>query len=437
MVRSSYLVFLVIALWFPLVVACSQPTVLETTPEALETTEDAPAEATRTPQVIEEEATEEATEVLEDMTEEATEEIAEDIPTDAATETMEEATREATADTGVTTPVGGEEMRLGLVTDVGRVNDGTFNEFAHMGAQLASVDFGLDYRYIETQSQSDYLQNIQTLVDEDFNIIVTVGFLIAEATLESARENPDITFIGIDQSFTGERALPNLVGIQFREDQGGFLAGALAGMMTESNVVGFIGGVDVPAVKRFRNGFLNGVQYINPDAIARDVYIPSFTEPVQGASAAQQFIGDGADVIFGAGGPTGSGAISAAAEQDVYVIGVDQDEYNTTFGGGTTPGADKLLTSAVKRVDVGVYDQVQAIVQGSFTGNGDYILDVANDGITYADFHEASDSIPQNVKDRLEEIRQKLGDGSLSTGVDPATGDLDEEEIPPPEPFEG
>jgi basic membrane lipoprotein Med (substrate-binding protein (PBP1-ABC) superfamily) len=192
----------------------------------------------------------------------------------------------------------------------------------------------------------------------------------------------------------------------------------------------------VPAVKKFRNGYMHGVQYINPDAQVRDVYVPTFTDPAQGASAAEQFIGDGADIIFGAGGPTGSGAIRAAAEQEVYVIGVDQDEYNTTFGGGETPGADQILTSAIKRVDVGVYDQVEAVVEGDFEGEGDYILNVSNGGVGYADFHETADEIPEEVKERLAEIEDMLAEDELTTGVDPVSGDPIESEIPEPEPFE-
>ncbi|NJK78696.1 MAG: BMP family ABC transporter substrate-binding protein [Chloroflexaceae bacterium] len=335
-----------------------------------------------------------------------------------------------------TEPAAAGDFKLGLVTDIGRVNDGTFNQFAHEGALQAAEEFGLEYRFIETQAQADYEQNIQTLLEEDFNILVTVGFLIADATYTAAQENPDVIFIGIDQSFTGNRALPNLVGIQFREDQGGFLAGALAGMMTQTDIVGVVGGIDIPPVKRFRNGFDNGVVYINPDATSLGVYIPSFTDPAQGASAAEQFIGEGADIIMGAGGPTGSGAIAAAAEQGVFVMGVDQDEYLTTFGGGTTPGADRILTSAIKRVDVGVYDEVQAVVEGTFEGGGDYVLDVANGGIGYASYNETEDEVPENVKARMEQIEALLASGELTTGVDPATGDPDAATVPEPNPFD-
>jgi len=133
-------------------------------------------------------------------------------------------------------------------------------------------------------------------------------------------------------------------------------------------------------------------------------------------------MGEGADVIFGAGGPTGSGGIKRAAEEGIYVIGVDQDEYLTTFGGGTTPGAEFLVSSAVKRVDLGVYDQIYGFLTGTAAGGSLYILDAANGGITFAPAHDAA--VPQDVADRLEAIRAGLANGSIDTGVDPITGAL-------------
>jgi len=324
-----------------------------------------------------------------------------------------------------------------LVTDLGNVNDGTFNEFAYNGMLKAEEEFGLETTFIETQSETDYAKNIETCVQEGYEAIVTVGFLITDATLAAAEANPDTMFIGVDQFFEAPPA--NLVGIQYREDQGGFLAGALACMMTESGVVGGVYGIDIPPVVKFRNGFENGCGYVNPDATALGVYVPSFVDPAAGASTAEQFIGEGADVIFGAGGTTGSGGIRTAAEQGIYVIGVDQDEYHTTFGAGDAPGADKLISSAVKRVDSGVYDQLKGLADPNselWAGGALYILEAANNGITYAPFHDAEDAIPDSVKERLEEIRQALADGELDTGVDPITGDVLEEQIPEPVPFE-
>ncbi len=321
-----------------------------------------------------------------------------------------------------------------LVTDVGKINDGTFNQYAYQGMKKAADDFGLKNTYIETQAQTDYANNINTCVGEGYNAIVTVGFLIADATHAAAEANPNVYFVGVDQFF-GDRPLPNLVGIQYREDQAGFLVGAMAALMTKSGTIGGVYGIDIPPVVKYRNGFEQGAKYINPDIKTLGVYIDSFTAPDRGASAAEQFIGEGADVIFGAGGPTGSGGIKYAAQAGVLVIGVDQDEYLTTFGNGETSGANMLITSAMKRVDNGVYQMIQALVNGTgwptAADNSTFVLTVNNDGISFAPPHDAT--VPQAVEDKVNAILAGLKDGSIETGVDPNTGVLLSQEMMTPE----
>lgn len=356
----------------------------------------------------------------------------------ATTESAATAAPAASAAPAGTSTTAGRKLKLGLVTDLGKVNDGTFNEFAHKGAERAAQDFDLEYRYIETVAQADYEKNIQTLIDEQFDIIVTVGFLIADATLKEAKQHPEIKFIGVDQFYPegdAEKSAPNLVGLQFREDQAGFMAGAIAGMMTKSGTIGVVAGIDIPPVKRFANAYKHGAEYVRPDVNVLLTYVPSFTDPAQGASVANQFIGEGADVIFGAGGPTGSGGIKAAAEKGVWVIGVDQDEFTTTFGAGSAPGADKILTSAIKRVDVAVHDEIKKVTDNTFKGGGIALYDAKANGVGYADFHNAAPNVPAAVQTRMEEILSKLADGSLTTGVDPVSGDVDEATVPTPEPF--
>ncbi|MCY4527020.1 MAG: BMP family ABC transporter substrate-binding protein, partial [Anaerolineaceae bacterium] len=168
-----------------------------------------------------------------------------------------------------------------LITDVGRVNDGTFNQFAYKGMTDAVDDFDLDSTYIETTSQVDYATNIQTCIDSGYGALITVGFLMTDATLAAAQANPEVYFIGVDHFYADAPA--NLVGVLFREDQSGFMAGALAGLMTESNVVAGVYGIDIPPVIRFRHGFENGVAHTNMEAEALGVYIPSFIDPAAGA----------------------------------------------------------------------------------------------------------------------------------------------------------
>ena len=185
--------------------------------------------------------------------------------------------------------------------------------------------------------------------------------------------------------------------------------------MTQSGVVGVVGGrEDVPPVVKFVNGFEAGAMYINSDLRVLSVYNESFVDPAKGASDAAQFMGEGADVIFGAGGPTGSGAVKAAAEAGAWGIGVDQDEYWTTFAGGTAPGSEYLATSAMKRVDLAVFRNIAAAIDGSFAG-GMYILTAANNGITYAPFHDAM--IPDAAAATVEAVRAGLADGSIDTGI--------------------
>jgi basic membrane protein A and related proteins len=309
-----------------------------------------------------------------------------------------------------------------LVTDLGRVNDGTFNQFAHEGAVRATEEFGLEYTFIETQAQTDYEANINTCLSEGKDTIITVGFLIADATVAAAQANPETFFIGVDQ-FPGT-PLPNYAGLQFREDQAGFLVGALAALMTESGTVAGVYGIDIPPVVKFRNGFEQGVRYINPEVTTLGVYIDDFVAPDRGAAAAEQFIGEGADVIFGAGGPTGSGGITFAASQGVSVIGVDQDEWVTTFQAGETPGAENVISSALKRVDNAVYEAIARLVGGEdYSGISSlFVMSAGNDGVGFAPAHDSA--VPAEVTEQVDAILAGLKAGTIVTGVDPAGGAL-------------
>ena len=309
-----------------------------------------------------------------------------------------------------------EDFRVGLVTDIGKVDDGTFNQFAHEGALGALECFGIpedNYSVIETVSEADYEANIATTLEADPDVVITVGFLIADATVAAAQANPDVTFIGIDQF--ADPYPDNMVGVLFNEDEGGYMAGAFAAALSESGVVGVVGGrEDVPPVVKFVNGYRAGAEATDPNISVLEIYNESFTDPAKGGSDAAQFLGEGADVIFGAGGKTGSGGIAAAAEAGAWAIGVDQDEYFTTFSGGEAPGSEFLATSAIKRVDLSVQRNIGFVLDGTFAG-GAYALTAANDGITYAPFHDAD--IPEEAAEVLETTRAGLAAGAISTGI--------------------
>ncbi len=300
-------------------------------------------------------------------------------------------------------------LRIGLVTDVGKVTDGTFNQYAYEGLKRAETELGVQIDFVETTNSSDYEKNIDQFATQKYDLIIGVGFLMGDAIKASAAKYPDLKFAIVD--FAYDPTIPNVKGLVFNEDEAAFLVGALAAQLSESGKIGAVGGIEIPPVQKFLLGYEAGAKYINPDIEVMKVYVPSFTDPAQGSEAAKNQISEGADVIFGAGGQTGSGAIQAAAEQGVFVIGVDQDEYNTTFKKGPAP---MLASSALKRVDNAVFEVIKELVDGTFKG-GLYIGTAANGGVDYAPFHDAV--ISDEIKAKLDEIKAALADGSLKTGV--------------------
>ena len=312
------------------------------------------------------------------------------------------------------TLVGGD-FKIGLVTDVGRINDRSFNQSAWEGVVEAAEALGLtegeDYKYIETKDAKDYLDNIRTFADEDFDVIVTVGFALGDATIEMAKEYPDISFIGVDQGQWAE-TIPNVTGLIFHEDHSGYLAGALAAYMTESNIIASVLGTDlVPPVVAFKEGYDAGAKSVNPDITVISTYHPgeisqAFTDPEWGAATAAQAIDQGADVIFGAGGMTGNGALEeVATHEGLYCIGVDTDQWETV------PAAHPcLISSAMKLIIPGVRDLIQMANDGEFPGGNYY------GGAGLAPFHDFEDVIPADVKKALIDIDAGLKDGSITTG---------------------
>ncbi len=311
-----------------------------------------------------------------------------------------------------------EGFNIGLVTDIGKINDGTFNEGVYGGFAAAAECFGIESQFIETASEADYSTNLASILDAEPEVVVTVGFLLATDTLESAEANPNVTYVGIDQ-FQPEYP-SNYVGVLAADDQGGCMVGGMAGALTETNVIGAVAGVEaVPPVVRFVNAYKFCAQQANPDVEVLIVYHESFTDVTGGAATAEQMLGEGADVIFGAGGPTGSSGIKTAAAAGAWVIGVDTDEYATTFENGAIDGADRLVTSAIKDVGLGAFDQIAAILSGSFQ-SGIASLTAENGGMDFAPPNSAD--LPSAAAAALEEYRAGLADGSISTGVDPITG---------------
>lgn len=306
-----------------------------------------------------------------------------------------------------------EFLCVGLVTDTGKVDDKSFNQSAHEGAMAAAEEAGGFYKYVETIDSKDYANNIKQFTDKSYDVIVTVGFLMAEATVVAAAENPETHFIGVDQ-FQGE-TVDNVTGLIFPEDQAGYAAGYLAGLMTKTNKLGQVLGLEIAPVQKFAKGFEAGAKAANANVAVTTVYHPpadnGFGDPVWGAAEAKKQLSQGADIIFGAGGGTGNGALIEIAKAEgagtsIFCIGVDTDQW------GTVPEAQPcLITSAMKGLVEGTSDLVKAAFDGSIKG-GNFL------GTTgLADYHDLASAVPADVQSKVAEVVAGLKDGSIMTGV--------------------
>jgi basic membrane protein A len=336
-------------------------------------------------------------------------------PSVEASEAPSESASAEPSEAGVTCD---EALVVGLVTDVGRVNDKGFNQSAYEGmlaaAEAAPTCFETDY--IETTSQSEYAPNIAQFTDSGADVVIGVGFLLGDALGDAAKQFPDIKFISVDgvpNPGHDESWMTNGESLFFAEDQAGYLAGVLAASLSESNHIGVVGGLlVVPPVERFVEGYINGAKATNPDIQVDFVYTTSFTDPPQGSNAAQQMIDSGADVIFGAGGLTGNGALEAACQADgVLAIGVDTDQYETL------PSVQScIVSSATKNIVEAVKNSLLRIAQDQFTP-GFHTDDASTNGIGLAPFHDKDADVPADVKALLDETFAGLADGSITTDV--------------------
>lgn len=272
--------------------------------------------------------------------------------------------------TATPSPAGG--LKIGLVTDVGVVDDKSFNEYSWKGAQAGAADVGGTAQYIQTKQPSDYATNIQTFVDQGYNVIVTTGFALGDATTKAAKANPTIKFIGVDQGVcvdeTGapdstfackgdaSKLLPNYQGLVFNEAQPGYLAGIVAASVSKTGVIGAVGGINtIPAILKYIKGYENGAKSVNPNVNVLELYVSSditkaFNDPTTGKSLGNQMIQQHADVLFGVAGLSGQGTLSAACDGKVYGIGVDVDQHESVpaTAACTLTSAEKLLTQAVQ-----------------------------------------------------------------------------------------
>ncbi len=309
-------------------------------------------------------------------------------------------------------------IQVGQVTDVGGIDDKSFNATAWKGVQDAIARLGVQGRYLESQQQTDYAKNIQEFISQGYDLIVTVGFLLGDATKEFAERYPHQKFAIVD--FAYSPPLPNVLGLTFATDEAAFLAGYLAAGMTRKGVVGTFGGIKIPPVTIFMKGFEAGVRYYNQvhgtrvrvlgwDTRAdRGLFTGNFESTDDGRRFAESLFDEGADIVLPVAGPVGLGSAAAAKERRLKIIGVDTDWYISA-----PEFKETYLTSIMKRMDVAVFDAIRAVVEGRFTG-GTYVGTLANGGVDIAPFHDYDKDVPASLRAELEQVRQKLVSGELT-----------------------
>lgn len=307
-------------------------------------------------------------------------------------------------------PVQAEVIGVGLVTDVGGLNDMSFNWLSYQGLLRAESELGVVGTVYTSTTEADYETNLNQCAMDGNDLCISVGFLTSGAIMNAAETYTNTNFAIVDVAF--ENYPGNLRGIIFASDEAGYLAGTLAGLMTKSDVIGDIGGMEIPPVTDFTESYQRGAECINPQVTTIISFTNDFGNPQLGAETAQGMILKGADVIFAAAGSTGSGAIITATQSSVWAIGVDTDNYLTVFAGGAVDGAEYLLSSAMKHVDNGVFLTISDVVSATFT-SGPQLYDLAEAGVGLAPFHEADPFVPQNVRDMLDSVRQKIIDGVI------------------------
>ncbi len=291
-----------------------------------------------------------------------------------------------------------DTIKVGMVTDTGGVNDGSFNQSSWAGLQKAEKELGIEVAYLESKTDSDYAANIETFIDEECDLIIGVGFMLANAIGAAAEANPDQKFAIIDDSTHAD--LENVACLMFKQEQPSYLVGYVAGLMTETDNVGFVLGMSTGPMNQFGYGYCAGVLDANPDAVIQMGDANAFADPAQGKSLTTAMITNGADIVFHAAGGTGLGMIEACKEAGIMAIGVDSDQSHLA--------PENIITSALKRVDTASYEIAKAVLEDKYT-SGVITYDLASSGVDYV----ASDLLPDDVKTALEGVKEDILSGDI------------------------
>ena len=362
--------------------------------------EEASSEEASSEEASSEEATEEASSE-EASSEEATEEASsEEASSEEATEAeSEEASSEEETEAETEEDIDGTGFKIGMVTDVGGVNDGSFNQSAWEGLQRAAENFGCEVKYIESKGDADFVPNIESFLDEDYDLIICTGYVMADAVRDAAELNPDQKFAIVDDASNAD--LDNVTCMMFEQEQASYLVGLAAGYTTESNVVGFVVGQANETMNSFGYGYLAGVLDANPDATILQYNANSFGDASAGKTAVNTMVTKGADVVFHAAGGTGLGVIDGCKENGIWAIGVDSDQ--------SSLAPETILTSALKRVDNACYDATKKAILGTLEG-GVATYDLAAGGV---DIAPTTDNLSKDVLEKIEDAKKDIIAGDL------------------------
>ena len=303
----------------------------------------------------------------------------------------------------------GAKFKVAMVTDVGGVNDQSFNQSAWEGLQRTQKDFGINVAYKESKQDADYAPNMETLTDAEYNLIWGIGFLMGDAIKETAQINPDQKYAIIDFSY-GDKTPKNVIGVVFQEEQPSFLVGYIAGKLTKTNKVGFVGGIKFSLIEKFEYGYMTGVKLANPKCEILSQYAESFTDAAKGKAITNNMYQQGADIVFHASGGVGDGVIEAAKEKGKWAIGVDKDQ--------NFLAPDNVLTSAMKRVDNAIYDVVRRLKDGQWKGGDTVVYNLSNEGVGIAP--TSGKHVPASILKEVDQLIARIKKGEI---VVPATKD--------------
>ena len=308
-------------------------------------------------------------------------------------------------------------IKAAMVTDIGGLGDKSFNDLANQGLERAKSELGVEMKVLESKAPTDYESNLTQLANAGYNPIFAVGFLMTDTVSKVSTSTPDVIYGGIDEFF--DPTIPNVIGLNFKEQEAGYLAGYLAGLLTtmpevdprinDKPILGFVGGMEIPPVQKFQAGFVAGAKKANPAVEVKSIYTGSFTDQQKGYEAGKALIEQGADIVFAAAGQTGLGTAKACQENKALFIGVDADQYLTIPGIG-----DTIVTSAIKKVDNAVFQTVKNAVDGKLEGDQNVLFGIAEDGVGLAPYHDWDSKIPADVKSKVDAAQQEVVDGTYT-----------------------